>query len=138
MSMVVYGSEEQLPPGTYVGDCAVSGGTLEDYLRQALALYGARLCVRIAPVYMDFPLPCPGGVGQILSAEALKALRQGEPCFRSQALGTEYFTCLRQGQAHAVLFDSLDSLKGKLALCRRLGVSMALIEDQALRRQLDG
>ena len=37
--MVVYGSEERLPPGTYLGDCAVSGGTLAHYLRQALALY---------------------------------------------------------------------------------------------------
>ena len=136
--MVVYGSEERLPPGTYLGDCAVSGGTLAHYLRQALALYGKNLCIRIAPVYMDFPQPCPGGSGRPLTEPELEALRREEPCFYSPALGTEYFTCLRQGQAHAVLFDSLDSLKKKLDLCREVGVSMVLIEDPELRRRLGG
>ncbi len=135
--MVVYGCEEQLPPGTYLGDCAVSGGTLAGYLRQALGLYGKNLCIRIAPVYMDFPLPCPGGVGRTLTAAELKSLRREEPCFFSPALGTEYFTCFRQSQAHAVLFDSMSSLQKKLALCRELGVHMVLIEDPELRRQLD-
>ena len=134
--MVVYTSEGCLPPGTYLGDCAVSGGTLRGYLREALDLYGSRLCIRIAPVYMDFPLPCPSGVGQPLTATALSALRQGAPCFFSPELGTEYFTCLRQGQAHVVLLDSLESLKKKLELCRSLGVSMVLVEDPALRQQL--
>ena len=135
--MVVYVCEERLPPGTYLGDCAVSGGTLENYLRQALGLHGKNLCIRIAPVYMDFPLPCPGGVGRPLSAEELRSLRREEPCFFSPALCTEYFTCVRQGQAHAVLFDSMNSLQKKLALCREVGVSMVLIEDPELRRRLD-
>ena len=134
--MVVYTSEGCLPPGTYLGDCAVSGGTLRGYLQEALGLYGSKLCIRIAPVYMDFPLPCPSGLGRSLSAEAAKEMRQGAACCYSPDLGTEYYTCLRQGQAHVILLDSLDSLKQKLELCRSLGVSMVLVEDLKLRQRL--
>lgn len=136
--MVVYASEGQLPPGTYLGDCAVSGGTLRGYLQEALGLYGGKLCIRIAPVYMDFPLPCPSGVGRSLSADEAQALRQGAPCLFSPELGTNYFTRVIQGQAHVVLLDSPETLTQKFDLCQSLGVSMALVEDPALRRQLSG
>ena len=58
-------------------------------------------------------------------------------CIRDR-LCTEYFTYLRDGTAHAVLFDSADSLRKKYSALQKAGVPMALIEDPALRAQLSG
>lgn len=136
MSITVYSRESELPPGCYLADCAVSGGTLRDYLQKAQEAAGGRLCIRIAPVYMDFSLPCPSGVGRPLTVAELQALHQGSPCYFSQALCTEYFTFLREGQAHVVLFDSLTSLRAKYKAVEAAGISMVLIEDPALQAQL--
>ena len=137
MSITVYTQESQIPPGSYLADCAVSGGTLGEYLRTAMEAAQGRLCIRIAPVYMDFPLPCPSGVGRTLTAQELRTLHGSAPCYFSEALCTEYFTYLRDGAAHVVLFDSVGSLRAKYQAVQAAGVPMVLIADPALRQQLD-
>lgn len=136
MSITVYARETQLPDGCFLADCAVSGGRLRDYLVSALAAAEGRLCVRIAPVFMDFTLPCLSGIGQTLTLEALKSLRGNTPCHFSEALCTQYFTYLQDDCAHVAFFDSVDTLRQKLQIAEAVGVSMALIEDPALRQQL--
>lgn len=133
MSIHVYGSLHELPPGFYLTDCAVSGGTLESFLRSALELSGGRLCVRIRPYSMDFPLPCPSGIGTVLPEELLHRVREAYPCHFSPALGTNYLTYLDSGVLHAVLFDNERSLGYKLTLCEKLGIPSAFIPDQKLR-----
>lgn len=136
MSTTVCSSIREIPPGYFLADCATSGGTLQVFLRKALEASGGKLCLRIAPVYMDFPLPCPSGTGRVLSLSELQTLHQGQPCYFSRALCTEYFTLLQDGQAHAVLFDSLRSLRAKYDAAVSCGIPLVLLEDAALRRKI--
>lgn len=136
MSITVYAREEEVPAGVYLSDCAVSGGSLPAYLDAVRTAAEGRLCVVLSPVYMDFPLPCPTGVGTILSAQQLRQLRGNAPCYFSKALCTEYFTYLKDGQAHVVLFDSPNSLRAKLQAIQAAGISMVLIPDANLRKTL--
>lgn len=136
MSMTVCTSIREIPSGFFLADCAVSGGDLRKYLRDILKAADGRLCLRLEPVYMDFPLPCPSGEGTALTAEALSDLHKDHPCFFSEFLCTEYFIFLRDGQAHVVLFDSLRSLREKYCAAKACGIPMVLIEDPVLRRKL--
>ena len=61
---------------------ALSGGTLEGRLTQAVDQYGAEhLALDLQRLAMDFPLPCPGGQGTPLTLPQLEALAAGRPTF---------------------------------------------------------
>ena len=107
---------------------ALSGGTLEDRLTQAVDQYGAEhLALDLQRLAMDFPLPCPGGQGTPLTLPQLEVLAAGRPTFYSDALCARYFTLTRQGQTHFVLFDDARTLRRKLELARQLGIRDALV-----------
>ena len=128
MSISFFRLESELPPGIYLTDCAVSGGSLEAFLSSACSAAQGRLCVRIAPVYMDFPLPCLGGTGRELSRQEAQELRGNRRLHFSSALCTGYFTELRQSSLHLVLFDTRETLQKKLQCCRTAGVPYVLLE----------
>ena len=128
MSISFFCRREELPSGCYLTDCAVSGGSLEAFLSSACSAVSGRLCVRISPVYMDFPLPCFGGAGRELSRQEAQELRGNRCLHISHSLCTGYFTCLRQGSLHLVLFDTQETLQGKLQRCRTAGVPYVLLE----------
>ena len=128
MSISFFRRREELPSGCYLTDCAVSGGSLEKFLSSACCAAQGRLCVRIAPVYMDFPLPCFRGTGRELSRQKAQELRGNRCLHVSSALCTGYFTCLHQNSLHLVLFDTQETLKRKLQCCRTAGVPYVLIE----------
>ena len=136
MSMKVCSSIQEVPEGFFLADCAVSGGTMADYIRYLMEASGGKLCVVLEPVHMDFRLPCPGGLGDSVSSEELGKLRQDLPCYYSEDLCTNYFTFCRDGAPHAVLFDSLQSLRKKYAALQRGGVPMVLIEEPELRQEI--
>lgn len=138
MSMTVFSREEEVPAGSYLCDCAVSGGSLSAYLRSANAAAKGKLCVVLSPVYMDFPLPCPTGIGTALTPETLKKLRGDAPCYFSKTLCTEYFTYLSEDTAHVVLFDSMESLRKKAQVIENTGISMVLVPEPSLRKTLFG
>lgn len=138
MSITVFSSPDQLPPGTYLADCAVSGGTLADFLKKALEFSHKRLCVRMEMVFMDFTLPCPTGMGTPLTeAQAASLLKSRTPYF-SQALHTNYVTFLEGQSLHAVLADSSETLRRKLKLAESLGVPYALAESEQVYHLLGG
>lgn len=138
MSITVFSSMDHLPQGTYLADCAVSGGTLEDFLKRALQFSHKLLCVRMKMVYMDFTLPCPTGVGTPLNeAQASALLAKRMPVF-SPALCTNYVTFLEDQRLHAVLADSPETLRKKLRLAESLGVPYALAETEQIYRLLGG
>ena len=110
-----------------MADCAISGGTLKTFITDALKAAQGKLCLRIFPVYVDFPLPCPPGQEQIIPYDACMALCQNRPRYASQALGAEYFTYTEHERLHAVLCDTPDTLRQKLRLADSLGVPYALV-----------
>jgi hypothetical protein len=132
LSIQVLSQRDEIPVGYYLTDCAVSGGTLEEFLKNVLQAAQGQLCVRIEPVCRDFLLPCFSGAGAVPASE------QDCPMYFSKALGTEYGTYLSRGQLHAVLRDTQETLRKKLLLAESLNIPLALIEDPALRRSLTG
>ena len=106
---------------------AVSGGTLEERLREAQERFGSRLALDAERLRMDFPLPCPGGVGTPLSGADFAALREREhpTVFFSPALCARYFTYRQNGQSRFVLFDDADTLRRKLRLGQQMGAAAA-------------
>lgn len=126
--------EYSCPHGRTVYPCAVSGGTLEEYIK---SLSGS-FCLRISPTHMDFPIPCPDGKGRNLSQAELNHLYNNQQTYFSTELLTEYFTYMESDQLHLVLFDTLRSLREKYRLAKRLKVKNICIPDPALRQKLTG
>ena len=109
---------------------AISGGSLEGRLRDAVRRFGAeRVAVWLDRSSEDFALPSPHGSGRPLSPEELEALRQryGSACFFSDALCARYFTYMEGREGHFVLFDDLASLQKKLSLARQLGIGTVFL-----------
>ena len=127
LSITVYQQASELPEGCLLADCAVSGGTLESFIRRALVAAQGKLCLRIFPVYADFPLPCPPGQEQSLTQEACAALCRDLPRHHTQALCTAYCTYISADRLHVVLCDTQDTVQEKLQLADALGVPYALM-----------
>jgi hypothetical protein len=121
--MVLCSALNQIPWDYYLVDCAVSGGTLRDFLQQALEAAQGRLCVRVYPTAMDFPLPCPSGVGETLAFGA----EFPTPSYFSPALCTQYGSYLLEDTLHLVLWDTRETLAKKLQLAESLKIPYALV-----------
>ena len=108
---------------------AVSGGSFEQYLREAARGGGGRLALDAERLRMDFSLPARNGRGRPLTAGELRELldRESPAVFFSQDLCARYFTYTRDGETHFVLFDDADTLRQKLRLGNSLGFSAAFL-----------
>ena len=109
---------------------AVSGGSLEQRLRDVLAQYGPeRVVLFLEKRAEDFPLPSPTGSGTQLTPEALGELmgRLEPSVFFSQELCARYFTYMsRESGGHFVLFDDGETLVKKMEVSQKLGVRWAM------------
>jgi hypothetical protein len=102
---------------------AVSGGSLRELLEEAASACGTeRLVLGLERIAMDFPLPCPSGIGTPLTRAELESLRRGAAVFFSEPLCAKYFVCRRGGKPHFILFDDDETLRRKQALARTLGI----------------
>ena len=110
---------------------AVSGGSFAQHLREAAQARGGpeRIALDVQRLRMDFQLPARSGEGTPLTAEELRQLmdREHPAVFFSPELCARYFTYVRDGSAHFVLFDDADTLNQKLKTGARLGVPAAFL-----------
>lgn len=108
---------------------AVSGGTLQGRLEDALNRFGPRVAVWVDRSAEDFLLPSPSGAGAPLTAEELSRRRaeRGSEVFFSQELCAHYFTYMAGEKGHFVLFDDAGSIKKKLRMAKNLGVETAFL-----------
>ena len=106
---------------------ALSGGDLRTRLEEALARCGG-LCLDLERLRRSFPLPCPDGEGEALSAGALaELLRRGaKPAF-SEELMCKAFTAEIKGETRFVLFDDRETLCRKLRLAASLGAGRGFL-----------
>lgn len=115
--------------GAHILVCtALSGGTLEEHLAECAARFGAaKLALDCQRLLMDFTLPCRRGEGTALTREACEHLRTrvGSPIFFSRELCCNYFSYCAEGKAHFVAFDTAETLRRKMALAERIGISTA-------------
>lgn len=108
---------------------ALSGGSLEVRLKEALERYGPeRTVLALQRMGEDFVLPSPSGRGAPLSPQALAQLRrQRRPSvYWSSELCARYFTYRVNNEVHFVLFDDGICLRKKLELAGRLGIRRAI------------
>lgn len=125
---------------------AISGGSLRQYLREAIDAYGLeRVVLGLQWTCEDFTLPAKDGSGVPLTWAELTALRQARRpnVYFSDDLCAHYFTYMPTGgNAHFILFDDAQSMAKKLALAREMGVREAFLpypeKIEELRRLLDG
>lgn len=121
---------------------ALSGGSLQQRLAQAVAQHGAqRIALDLQRLMMDFPLPCPGGEGVPLTQQALHQLQRGHSSYYCDALCAHYFTYRRGSETRFVLYDGADTLRRKMELAAALGITEAFVmwpETEDLLAQLFG
>lgn len=123
----------QAPESRVLIPSALTSGTLERRLRTAAGHYGAgRLALAVEWLREDFPLPASGRGDPLTGSELEEQLRRLEPAvFFDRGLCAHYYTYMNAGQAHFVLFDTPHSVREKLAVARRLGISSALLPPEA-------
>ena len=117
-----------IPGAVVLINTAVSGGSFQQRLQEAKAKYGA-IALDVERLAMDFPLPAVTGEGTAISRERLQKLMEEEKpaVFFSPELCARYFTYVRDGSAHFVLFDDADTLNQKLKTGAGLGVPAAFL-----------
>jgi len=110
---------------------ALSGGTLEQRLEEALVRFGAdRTVLALEKAAEDFPLPAPDGCGTPLTDLQLRQMleRLRPAVWFSTPLCARYFTYLTAaGAVRFVLFDDDDTLRRKVETARRLGICRFLL-----------
>lgn len=115
-----------LPQAGLLIPAALSGGTLEQRLEEAALEAPGRCWLRLEPVRMRFPLPCPTGCGQTLPQQALNARLAGKHSFFSGDLCCWYAYDL-EGGASMLLYDTEETLNRKLDMARAAGFAGAVL-----------
>jgi hypothetical protein len=111
-------------------ETAISSGSLQRNLHGAVTKYQAeRVALDIERIRLDITLPSTDGQGQPLSAAELKSLmvRYGARSFFSPELCAWYFNYRVEGKLHFVLYDDLESIRRKITLASRFGISRAIL-----------
>ena len=120
----------QVPGSTAVICTALSGGTFQQRLEEAVRRFGrSQTALDVERLAMDFSLPAPSGSGTPLSQEALQTLlRELSPAtFYSRDLCARYFTYAREERTHFVLYDDAETLRQKLRAGREMGLCAAFL-----------
>lgn len=109
---------------------AISGGTLEHRLRDAVSRFSAqRIALDAQRVQMDFLLPSPSGEGRPIDKKTLSAIlrEHSSKTFFSEALCARYFTYTQNGRTHFLLFDDAQTMHKKLSAAEKLGITTAFV-----------
>lgn len=109
-----------LPQAGLLISAALSGGTLRERLREAAAEAPGRCWLRLEPVRMRFPLPCPTGCGEALTENELEARLSRGQTFFTEPLCCRYAYDLSDGTA-MILYDTQETLRRKAAMAKEAG-----------------
>ena len=94
---------------------ALSGGTFAQRVEEAARAFPRRCWLLLEPMSMEFPLPCPTGVGNDITI-----INYGK-YFYSDSLCCQYTHFTRNQQGYLVLWDTEDSLRQKMELAKAAG-----------------
>jgi len=112
---------------------ALTAGTLERRLQNAASRYGTeRLALAVEWLREDFLLPASGRGDPLTQSNLDDQIRRLEPAiFFDRGLCAHYYTYMIGGKAHFVLFDTPRSIREKLSVAQRAGVTAALLPPDA-------
>lgn len=114
---------EAAPHGQVLVCTALSGGSLAELLTEACSRYGPeRIALDLQRLMMEFPLPCPSGVGTPLTVQELRQRRQGRSVYYCDGLCARYFTRQQGGETRFILFDDADTMHRKIVLAAGMGI----------------
>ena len=120
----------QIPGATAIICTAVSGGSFQQCLEEAVRRFGRnQVALDIQRLAMDFRLPAPSGSGTPLEQDVLQTLlRQQSPAtFYSSDLCARYFTYTREGTTHFVLYDDAETIRQKIRTGHEMGLCAAFL-----------
>ena len=115
---------EAAPHGQVLICTALSGGSLAELLTEACHRYRPeRIALDLQRLMMEFPLPCPTGVGTPLTIRELQQRRQGRSVYYCDGLCARYFTRRQSSETRFILFDDADTLRRKIARAEGMGIT---------------
>ena len=120
----------QVPGATAVICTALSGGTFQQRLEEAVQRFGrGQVALDVQRLAMDFRLPAPSGSGTPLEQDALQALLNelSPATFYSRDLCARYFTYTRDSATHFVLYDDAETIRQKIRTGHELGLCAAFL-----------
>ena len=103
---------------------SLSGGTLDTRLAEAVRTAPGRCWLRLDPLRMRFPLPCPSGTGTPLPQDMADILIDKQITFYSPELCCRYCYDLPKG---IILYDTEDTRSEKLRLAEKHGMNGAVM-----------
>ena len=118
-----------------VVETALSGGSLESYLTDAMEQTNGLVCALIAPICMAFSLPCPSGTGEPVSAAAASRWQAKAPAFFSEELYCNYLQYRDESGPHLLLFDDETSLQKKFSLVQSLRIPYLILSGFTPKKQ---
>ncbi len=94
-------------------------GSYESRLKRLAALYGPeRLALELELTYTEYTLPCPTGLGSLVSPKSLPPLRP----FYSPHLCANYASYLKNRRLRLLIWNTPQTLTQKLRLASSLGI----------------
>ena len=118
-----------------VVETAISGGSLEEYLKNAMAQTNGLVCALVSPICMAFSLPCPSGIGEPVSADTLTQWQKRTPSFFSEELCCNYLQYQDSTGPHLLLFDDETSLQKKCSLVQSLRIPFLIFSGLSAKKQ---
>lgn len=106
---------QQFPQCGVLISSSISGGDLSRRFQQASEAYPHRCWMLLEPLCMEFPLPCPTGVGHAISQPP------DRPGIYSPSLCCHYTHYLQNGHGVFALWDTDETRSRKLHLAREWG-----------------
>lgn len=103
---------------------SLSGGTLDDRLKEASQAAPGRCWLLLEPLRMRLPLPCPSGTGIPLPKDMLETLIENRPSFYSPEFCCRYCYDLPDG---IFLYDTEDTRHKKLRLAENHSFNGAIL-----------
>ena len=113
-----------LPQAGILISSSISGGTFTERLEDAEKASPGRCWLFLEKLRMRFPLPCPSGVGEMISQDELNALLATKPSFYTPELCCRYCYDLPRAM---VLYDTEKTWHEKIKLAQSAGFVGVLI-----------
>ncbi len=111
---------------------ALTGGYFREYLLEVVDCCDKNICLYLDPLQHKFSLPCYNGHGERLDEVVLQSHLEQHDAYFSPDLLCNYIYLAEEPAV--ILYDTTDTLQGKFALAKELGVRVLIAEESVLSK----